>query len=215
MLKNSILSLAVVLAVVMALASTSIARAGTLLDDQCFASGGTWELLTFPFVSCTYPPGSDVAVAQCGQGYSVTYTYELIGETTVDILCIQTADAPILTEDSDNPGQPATLHLGGGKNGSVTFPPGSCPQKCTISASLPAGANSSLPSGALATLYVRVVDEGGVPGTGSYTVCFDNTDGASLTIYRYIAGAWVAVSAASSNPICTTASGDGAFYLGG
>jgi hypothetical protein len=108
----------------------------------------------------------------------------------------------------------ATLSLGAGKNGSVTFPAGTCGQKCTISSILPAGANSSLPGGAIATLYVRVVDEGGVPGTGSYTVCFNNPDGEVLTIYRYVAGAWVALQAGSTSQLCVPGSGDGAFYLG-
>jgi hypothetical protein len=113
-----------------------------------------------------------------------------------------------------NSDEQATLHLGGDHNGSATFPPGSCPQQCTINSTLPNNAKNDLPGDELATMYVRVVNEDGAPGDGSYVVCFSNPHGASLTIYRYIAGAWVALRVAAVDPICITASGDGAFYLG-
>lgn len=108
-----------------------------------------------------------------------------------------------------------TLHLGGGKNGNVTFAPGTCLQLCSISPTLPTIARNSLPAHTLATLYVRMVDEAGTAGEGSYLICFDNPHGDTLTIYRYIRGAWLALRVSASDPICTTASGDGAFSLGG
>lgn len=105
--------------------------------------------------------------------------------------------------------------VGNGSNsGSVTFPAGACPQKCTAGSTLPGPAKNSLPDGAMATIYVRVVDDGGAAGTGSYTVCFNNPDDEALTIYRYVGGAWVAIQVATTNPVCVSASGDGAFYLG-
>jgi hypothetical protein len=112
--------------------------------------------------------------------------------------------------DEDN-SNPVTLHLNGGKNGYATFGAGACDPQCTVSPNLPTPGKLTLPSNALATLYVRLPDGSNAP----YTVCFNNPDGKQLLIYRFVSGGWVAVTFGSgSDPLCTSASGDGAFYLG-
>ncbi|TAK13670.1 MAG: hypothetical protein EPO32_04535 [Anaerolineae bacterium] len=105
-----------------------------------------------------------------------------------------------------------STHLGGSKNGSFYYNEGTCTEGCIFTPNLPAGAAASLPSDAVATLYIRLADG----GTGSYTVCFDATGISSPVIYQVISGVWVAIPTFSSGgQICATASGDGAFALGG
>ncbi len=102
--------------------------------------------------------------------------------------------------------------LGGNKNGSFYYDAGTCTIGCIYTPSLPGKAANSLPDDAVATLYVRLAED----GTGSYTVCFDVSGIANPVIYRYISGAWVAQPISfSGGQACTTASGDGAFALGG
>lgn len=103
-------------------------------------------------------------------------------------------------------------HLGGNKNGSFYYDAGTCAAGCIFTPNLPGGAANSLPADVIATLYIRLA--GG--GNGSYSVCFDVTGIANPVIYRYISGAWVAQPISfSGGQACTTASGDGAFALGG
>lgn len=109
-----------------------------------------------------------------------------------------------------------SARLGGGKNGTLYYNPGTCAGSCSISANLPKGAKGSLPAGTKATLYVRVVDADGNPASGGYTACFDPGKLTSPVIYRYVSGAWVAQAVFfSGGQVCTTASGDGSFALGG
>lgn len=102
--------------------------------------------------------------------------------------------------------------LGGNKNGSFNYDAGTCSLGCIYSPSLPSGAANNLPAGTLATFYVRLAED----GDGTYTVCFDVTGIANPVIYRYISGAWVPQAIAlTGGQACTSASGDGAFALGG
>jgi hypothetical protein len=177
----------------------------------CEYDGGTWSGSDVMSGTCTFAPGTDKFTAHCtstDSSYYENYDSGVLGGSG----CVSGYNPPVSTDNNSD--ETVTLNLPGGKNGSVTFPPGACPQKCSISHNLPAGANSSVPDDALATLYVRVVDEGGTPGEGSYTVCFSNPKAEALVIYRYLGGVWVAMRSAASDPICTVASGDGAFYLG-
>ncbi len=109
-----------------------------------------------------------------------------------------------------------SARLGGGKNGTLYYNPGTCAGSCSVSATLPKGAKSSLPGGTKATLYVRVVDANGNPASSGYTACFDPGKLTSPVIYRYVSGAWVAQAVFfSGGQVCTSASGDGSFALGG
>lgn len=103
------------------------------------------------------------------------------------------------------------------KNGSAgaNFSEGVCLQQCTVNNQLPNGAKNALPNkGVLATLYVRVVDEGGAPGNGSYSACFANPDGEDVVIYQFVSGSWLPVMYGSATTFCAPGNGDGAFYLG-
>jgi hypothetical protein len=102
------------------------------------------------------------------------------------------------------------LPIKGGWKGYVTFFGGTCKQNCTVDSVLPTLAKQSILVSPLATVYVRV--DGGV-GNGSYQVCFANPLNDSLSLYQFISGTWWPVNHSTNNPICTVASGDGAFYL--
>ncbi len=111
-----------------------------------------------------------------------------------------------------------TLALCHGKNGAATFPAGGCYIKCTITSALPGGAERKLPSTDYASIYVRTVAPGGLPGQDSYVVCFSlhNLDLNPPIIFRFVSGAWVpvAIGNSESTSICASGSGDGAFFLG-
>ncbi|MEX2160649.1 MAG: hypothetical protein WD751_01940 [Anaerolineales bacterium] len=207
-----------ILAVVPALLMASPAYAFDFSD--CASAGGTWSGL-IDTGTCTYDASHALSIASCLPGESLEQEYVFGGLFTSTCIAASSSSSssgetqtytPIVLDEDIT--EPTTLVLGAGKNGSATFPPGTCQQKCSISAVLPAGAAGALPGDALATIYVRVVNDGGEPGEGSYTLCFSNPEGATLTIYRYLGGAWVAVAVGSSNPLCASGSGDGAFYLG-
>jgi hypothetical protein len=202
-------------------ASDCYHRAGILCEND----GGTWSGgVDLSNGSCTYPVGSSVANSSCGVGFE--YIEHIIGGGVYTIACIyggstdgsegdESDDESSETDAEGLSDEPITLSLGGDNNGNATFSPDACPQKCSISSSLPAAAKASVPGNAMATMYVRVVDEGGTSGAGTYTVCFKNPDGTPLVIYKFVAGAWVAQTFASTGDrICVSSSGDGAFYLG-
>ena len=108
-----------------------------------------------------------------------------------------------------------TLHLSGEKNGYAIFPFSACPQQCTITVTLPRPAANDLPTEAKATMYVRLIDFGGAPGTDVYWVCFDSRRLKDPAIYRYLQGEWVRITfPRSTNPFCTFVSLEGAYYLG-
>lgn len=115
----------------------------------------------------------------------------------------------------ENPPAPTILHLSGEKNGSVILPQGACPLQCTLNAQLPRGADNDLPASAVAALYVRMVDESGIPGDHAYWVCFDSKKLDDPAIFKYVEGRWLRLTGSRpSNPFCVYVSGEGAFYLG-
>jgi hypothetical protein len=191
-------------------------------ETTCTGSGGAWSGVDSDNGDCTYPQGNATALGICGAGYEYTETFIAGASSGTSCTYVGTSssedDSPSGNGDEVKGGgdEPVTLFLGSGNNGSATFAPDACPQKCTIGPNLPAGAKDSLPDNAVATMYVRVVNEGGETGGGSYTVCFKNPEGQPLVIYKFVGGAWVALTFPSnSNQVCVTSSGDGAFYLGG
>ncbi len=209
--KSTVSLVAAIFALLLALTFASPAYASGFAQDICEANDGTWSGPNNMNGTCTYVSGDIIAVTNCGAGYSYLVYFVADAETGSDCIADPSPDLGGTTANSD---VPTTLNLGGEKNGSATFPAGTCPQQCTISPSLPNNAANDLPADALATMYMRVVDEGGVPGSGTYTVCFNNPNHELVTIYRFVSGAWVAVAVSEGSPICTTASGDGSFYLG-
>ena len=236
-IKRTAFSLALTLALAAGIFVTPALAATT--EEYCIGEGAVWEGSSGDIGTCFFPPSHEYFTEEsCDPAIHDSY-YERYNPHIYDWGCkakpasssggngnsgndkngvadrgkkIDNSD-PGNTEVNEGNEETTTLTIPGGA-GWVTFPAGSCPQKCTVSPSLPGPANSSLPSDALATVYVRVVDEGGAPGNGSYTVCFNNLDNEILTIYRYVSGAWSAIQVANGNPICINASGDGAFYLG-
>jgi hypothetical protein len=95
------------------------------------------------------------------------------------------------------------------------FPFASCPQQCTISATLPRAAANDLPAEKLPKVSVRLVEIGGAPGTNVYWVCFDSHAVLNPAVYRYLEGSWVRITdPRSGNPFCTFVSSGGSFFLG-
>ncbi len=88
-----------------------------------------------------------------------------------------------------------------------------CSGNCVVSSSLPKDAANHLPPGALQTLYVQVRDSDGNPSNDTYTVCLANPNRTLVTLYRFVSGAWVPLAISTSDPVCATVTGDGAFYL--
>ncbi len=192
---------------------------GIFTGSSCFIWAGDFST-TFPDATCTIShdyfgdcPGSTIYHGvSLGGLYSVTH-FE----------CVAGAASSGGGQSGGNPGygkfggkittdDAGSSHLGGHKNGSFYYAAGTCAAGCVFTPSLPGKAANSLPDGVVATLYVRLADG----GTGSYSVCFDVTGIANPVIYRYVSGAWVAQPISfSGGQACTTASGDGAFALGG
>ncbi len=147
----------------------------------------------------------------------ITTRWTLLGEVThYSDFCPDSGPSeptvPNQHKQSASTDEGGTLTLPSPKNGGVNFAAGTCAVKCTITPSLPDGTASNLPGDAIATLYMRL----GEGGAGSYSVCFDVGELTNPVIYRYVGGAWVAQAATfSGGQVCTSASGDGAFALGG
>ncbi len=111
--------------------------------------------------------------------------------------------------------QTSVLRLSGERNIYAIFPFASCPQQCTISATLPHSAANDLPEEKLPKVSVRLVEIGGAPGTNVYWVCFDSHGLLEPAVYRYLHGAWVRITdPRSGNPFCAFVSSSGSFYLG-
>lgn len=188
-------------------------------ENQCvFVYGGTWEDLGTEF-TCTV---THSLIGDCGSGATTTYFYDSSNMFT-GFTCSDGGSGGQSGTALRNPGyskhggkikndSAGSAHLGGDKNGSFYYNEGTCAVSCIFTPNLPAGAAASLPSDAVATLYIRLADG----GTGSYTVCFDATGISSPIIYQVISGVWTTIPTFSSGgQICATASGDGAFALGG
>jgi len=198
-----------------ALATPSSARAGIDPGDACEANGGIWVGADVFNGTCTYPSGDLISIQNCGDNYRYLVHFSAGFETGHECDATERPPGPSGAETGPSD-EIVTICLGGEKNGCVTFPAGTCAQKCTISPTLPGGAANALPANAYATLYVRDVVENGEPGTDSYTLCFNNQSGQAVIIYKFIGGAWVALTLSSTaNPVCIISSGEGAFYLGG
>lgn len=111
--------------------------------------------------------------------------------------------------------QTSVLRLSGERGIYAIFPFASCPQQCTMSATLPRAAANDLPEGKPPKVSVRLVEIGGAPGTNVYWVCFDSHGFVDPVVYRYLKGAWVRITfSRSANPFCTFVSSGGSFYLG-
>lgn len=84
--------------------------------------------------------------------------------------------------------EPVTLALCGRKSGVAHLL--ACDLKCVITASLPAAAERKMPPTAVATMYIRTLDPGGIKNNDTDTICFIVKDLGLTppTIYRYIAG---------------------------
>ncbi len=208
--------------IITVLASRQASAGGN--EDYCLVNGGTWTGSSTFAGTCSYPPNSSLANQVCGPDMALTVEYN--SDESIVNTC---SDPPAASSAGPGYGgcgnevrgplpQPITLPLCGGKNGSATFPVGDCKLKCTVTNRLPQLAEKKVPNGAEATIYVRVIDPGGLPGVDSYTVCFslENLDLDPPAIYRWVGGQWELqmIGNKDSNFICSMADGDGAFYLG-
>ncbi len=111
--------------------------------------------------------------------------------------------------------QTSVLRLSGERGIYAVFPFASCPQQCTISATLPRAAANDLPEEKLPKVSVRLVEVGGAPGTNVYWICFDSHGLLEPAVYRYLQGAWFRITdPQTGNPFCTFVSSGGSFYLG-
>ncbi len=184
--------------------------AGVLNAADCHYIGGIWDAASDPR-TCT------VSHTLFGECPGTTIYYADTSDNFLALTCVSGGSSSTNPSYGKFGGKiendaAGSSHLGGNKNGSFYYNPGTCSEGCAISPNLPGGAASSLPSDALATLYVRLAND----GNGSYTVCFNAVGMANPVIYRYVSGAWVAQAVFfADGQVCTTASGDGSFALGG
>ncbi len=189
---------------------------------NCENNEGIWEGVGGSSIegTCTYPPEHINSQEGCENGESFVAHYDSTGNYTgytcaiVDSGSPETG-APVVEPYSHNSGQSSDepVHLctqAAGPWRCSYFTEGTCAVNCYIDPHLPTGPQNALPSNVISTLYVNISPD---PG-GSYSVCFENLDNESLTIYQYLGGAWVAVAISTNNPICASSSGDGSFYLG-
>lgn len=196
------------------------------IEDDCVGNFGTWSGPSSDDGTCTYAANSNYAISHCGADSIYTETFDSSTETTTTAC---TAVAPTSTQSTSGYAggcrrevrgplpHPVKISLCHGKNGTVIFPTGACELKCTISSGIPAAAARKLPVDAEATLYVRVVNSGGVPGNDSYTVCFTLT-GLDLNppvVFRFFNGKWelAAIGNSENAFICVVGAGDGAYSL--
>jgi hypothetical protein len=216
MSRNRIL-LALVFSILYSAIFPSLALAGDSRATCEAVLGGFWKGVggSLDIGTCTFSANHTLSLAQCDPGEYLVQTYSaqdvVSGET-----CLKPEQKGGGTRVSTGrfPIETVTLCLKGEKNGCVTFPLGTCIVQCTADPKLPGSAFNNLPSTALDTIYVRVINAQGETSKGSYTVCFDNPAMANRYIYKYALGSWVLVRSGSSDPLCAIASGDGAFYLG-
>lgn len=213
--KSSKLVSATLVALTLILSQAGVAYASVTPQDFCEDNNGSWSGASVHTGTCTFAAGNAVALVACGSDvYALQHTYVSFAKTGES--CLQTVfpygTCGDLAEGEGEEEEITPCYDDGGS--SATFGPGACSGNCVISSSLPKDAANNLPGDALDTLYVMVRDAEGNPSTDSYTVCFANPNGALLTIYRFVSGGWRALATSNSDPICATATGDGAFYLG-
>lgn len=209
-------------AVLITFLATSDAAASN--ETDCVANGGSWNSADPTVGTCTYPPNSTVAFAQCGPNKQYTFTFFVGGGT--QFVC--TFVAPAASSSGESGGcrsevrgpleQVVTLAVCHGKNGAATFPIGACALKCSVSSALPAAAARKRPKNTVATIYVRTIGSGGADSNDPYTVCFDVGDLGldPPIIFRYVDSSWtpVAIGNSASTVVCATGAGEGAFALG-
>jgi hypothetical protein len=219
--KRSKLILAALLALALIFSQAGTAYASAAPQEICEDNNGNWSGPNNGTGTCTYAAGSAVALDACGSNllaYQTTYSsYAFTGDECIQtIFPTSTPTYPYGTcgDLAEGEGEEEEITPCYDDGSYATFGPGACSGNCVISTSLPKDAANHLPGDALDTLYVMVRDADGNPSTDSYTVCFANPDGDLLTIYRFVSGGWRALVTSSGDPICATASGDGAFYLG-
>lgn len=192
-----------------ALFTATPAFAVTDQQDHCEDNGGTWTGATTFTGFCTYGDGNDVAIENCGE--HTIYTENFSNGSSTGTHCTNVPFSYGGAGGESKGSQSVTLTLGQGKNGLVTFAPGVCLNKCTISANLFRSAKNALPSDALATLSVRIVGGSG----GSYLVCFKTSGLSNPSIYKFVAATWVRIATiGSGNSICATSTGTASYYLG-
>lgn len=187
----------------------------------CSGYGGIWDGDEGTNGICTFPTSRELVDEFCPPGYQTVFVIE--DNQIVGIPSCVLPGASGTSSGTRSPGfsihggkirddAAGSAALGGGKNGSFYYNAGTCAVGCIYTQTLPGGAASSLPGNATATLYIRLAEG----GTGSYNVCFDATGLTNPFIYQYISGAWVIIGSFNSGgQVCATASGDGAFALGG
>ncbi|HSS99468.1 MAG TPA: hypothetical protein VLK33_20675 [Terriglobales bacterium] len=195
---------------VVSLLAVSPAYAVTDQQDICEDNGGTWTGATAFTGNCGYGDGNPVAIRECGEHkiYSENFTNGSFDGAHCTNRPFSYGGAGSETQNST---QSVTLSLGQNKNGSVTFSPGACPKKCTISSNIARMAKNGLPADTLATLSVRIVGGAG----GSYLVCFKTIGISQPTIYKFVGGSWVRIATISSgNRLCAASTGTASYYLG-
>jgi hypothetical protein len=222
-MKTLKLSNGVLFALLLALSSYYSVFAGNSVTNQFLCEdsddGGIWEGVGGSSTegSCIYPPETGISQEACDEGESYVRHYDSNGNFSGDeCVILNDPGTPATGEPySHNSGQGGEAPIGlctqaGGPWRCSYFNEGTCAVNCYIDPHLPAGAQHALPGGVITTLYVNISPD---PG-GSYSVCFENPDNESLTIYQYLGGVWVALATSTNNPICASSTGDGSFYLG-
>lgn len=177
-------------------------------EALCIASNGTWDGPDGQTGTCTYASAESITISSCGSD-RYTYIIQYVAAVETDAICKPNAGGGFTAVVSDGAREGSfTMRLKNGK-GYVTFANG-CESNCSINSTLPNGeGKATIYVTPLATLYVRAGSS-----TNAYTVCFQNTSGGSVRIYRYAGGIWTPVSAPSAAAVvCAAASGDGSFYL--
>lgn len=178
-----------------------------------YTLGGVWANGTTEN-TCTV---SHDYIGDC-PGQITIYSYDPNTSTLIGFTCGGTASGPngnlfkYFVKDDDGSGELSLMK----PQGDFQYFAGTCSGKCIINHSIPERAANSLPADALTTLYVRLVDDFGESTTGFYIVCFDLGSLSNPVIYRFTGGIWVAqiISIGGGN-VCTSATSDGVFALGG